>query len=178
MKKLFYLGLLLTLTSCFPTKTAPKINTYKLQKAKRFHSSLPKDVAFIFQDKKDEGAFYQFLQSKYNLDDEQMNDAIPFVVDDKTYFFNFYERDRTSEAFLLGAMLAVAIAGGDPSGGDYTLSGSQKWYIALLVFDEEEKDALNEEHPHRKRVVAYLDLLRREYYGLYSPIEQEFRTGN
>lgn len=178
MKKLFYWGLLLTLTSCFPTKTAPKIKTYKLQKAKRLNSSLPKDVAFIFQDKKDEGTFYQFLQSKYSLDEEQMNDAIPFVVDNRTYFFNFYERDRTSEAFLLGAMLAVAVAGGDPSGADYTVSGSQKWYIALLVFDEEEKDALDEEHPHRKRIIAYLDLLRREYYGLYSPIEQEFRTGN
>ena len=75
---------MLFLTACFPTRTAPKIKTYKLQKASKFSKGLPKDTGFIFKDSKEEGAFYTFIQEKFNLDDEEMEHSIAFDLNGKT----------------------------------------------------------------------------------------------
>lgn len=175
MRKLLSCLALVFLTACFPTKTAPEIKTYKLQKASKFSSGLPKDMGFIFKDYKEEGAFYAFVQEKFSLDSEQMDESIAFDLNGKTFLFNFYERERVQETFMLAPMLALALAGAEPEDEDFIVSGREKWYVVLLVLDENMKDALEKDHPDRQQLVAFLDLLRLEYYDQYHPMEAVFQ---
>lgn len=168
----------LLLTSCFPTRTAPNISTYKLQQANRFKKGLPKETGFIFEDRKKEGAFFGFLKDKFDLSDDQMNYSIPIEVQGREYLLNFHEMDRTSEVYMLGLAILDAAVSDEEILEDYSASGSPKWYVVLMVLDTDLKDALDKEYPHQKGVRAYLDLLRREYYGLYSPEEELFRQPN
>ena len=175
MRKLYFCAALLFLTACFPTRTAPRIKTYKLQKASKFSKGLPKDTGFIFKDTKEEGAFYAFIQEKFNLDDEEMEHSIAFDLNGKTFLFNFYERERVQETFLLAPMLALALAGVEPDEETFIVSGREKWYVVLLVLDENMKDALHKDHPDREQLLAFFDLLRLEYYDQHHPIEAVFR---
>ena len=178
MKRVLLALSLLLCTSCFPTRTAPNISTYKLQQANRFKKGLPKETGFIFEDRKEEGAFFGFLKDKFALTDDEMDYAIPIQIEERNYLLNFHEMDRTSEVFMLGLAILDAAVSDEEILDDYSASGSPKWYIVLMVLDTDLKDALDKEYPHQKEVRAYLDLLRREYYGLYSPEEELFRQPN
>ena len=51
---------------------APNIEDYKITKGKDFKRSLPKREMFIFEDPKEAGHFYTYVNTKFNLDEERV----------------------------------------------------------------------------------------------------------
>ncbi|CAM4141759.1 hypothetical protein [Zobellia nedashkovskayae] len=60
---------------------------------------------FIFEDPKDAGHFYNYVNTKFKLNDENVYDDIPFLIEGENYFSAFSEIDITTKALNL----AVAI---------------------------------------------------------------------
>ncbi|NVN17085.1 hypothetical protein GUA46_01920 [Muricauda sp. HICW] len=60
---------LVLLSSCIPLRIAPNIKDYKLIQGKRFKKGLPKKSVFVFEDPKDANEFYEYINTKFQLDD-------------------------------------------------------------------------------------------------------------
>jgi len=168
MKKLTILLLVITATSCIPVKTAPKFKNkpYKIMLAKKFQKKMPKEVSFIFKDSKNAGEFYQYINKKYKLNDQNVGSNVPFQIDDETVYLTYYEAERTDEKVNLPL---VAIDAKRESNGNSRLfednysTRTGHWYIILTVYDESIKNCLKDKHPLKEKTIQYLKALQQEY---------------
>ncbi|NJB71479.1 hypothetical protein GGR42_001941 [Saonia flava] len=175
-KSLSYVFLLIFIQSCIPIRIAPNISDYKLTTGKKFKRNLPKRNMFIFEDPKEAGHFYDYVNIKFQLNDEDVYDDVPFVVDGIQYFFAFYETEIQDKSIpILAALMDVALSRATssddyepvftPKGGVYRKGN---WYIAIEVYSDLEKDCLGENSFSREVVLKYLRSLKDEYLSTHN----------
>jgi hypothetical protein len=161
------------LSSCIPLRIAPNIKEDKIKIAKRFQRHLPKQYALVFKDPKDADEFYYFINTKYQLNHELVEDNVPFNIGDKDFSFSFYEVEKTTKTLnLLVIIIDFAINNDDELlfEDSYT-SRKGEWYIALTALDTDLNDALNPNYKHRVEIIKYLRDLRIEYLNTSNYLE-------
>ena len=177
------LCLVLIIQSCVPIRVAPAIRDYKLKKGKKFKRSLSKRTMFIFEDPKDANHFYNYVNTKFQLGDENVYDDVPFLIDDEYYFFAFYEVDIPTKILnlapaIFSATLNAALESEDDLddvGGEDILR-TDNWYIAIEVYSDKEKDCLHEDSFSREPVLNYLRTLKKEYLTTHNYNETIFKN--
>ena len=171
MKKLIILLLSVTATSCISLRKAPTNFTHRIEVAKKFKRDFPKELAYIFEDPKDANQFYNYINIKYQLNDTDVGSNVPVVIDNKTYFITYHEAEIPDKKLnLLGIAIDATLVVNrlDPVFKDGYVKRVGHWFIALTVYDENDKNCLKSKHPEQKMVLDYLSLLHNEY--LNSPI--------
>jgi hypothetical protein len=174
MKNLVLFIFSVLITSCIPLSIAPSIEDYKLVKGKRFKRKLPRYKTFIFEDPKKAGEFYQFADAKFNLQDEVIERMISFTLDDKEFYFSFYEVQKKTRTINLLPMVIdskLDSKGIDPILEDDYLSRSGYWYLAISIIDTEEKDCLDENHKDYNKILSYLKDFKEEYLTTHNYLE-------
>jgi len=153
------------LTSCIPLKIAPRIDDYKVSRGNKFNKSLSDRSMFLFEDPKDAAEFYSFVNTKFELNDINVYDDVPFIIGEEQYFFAFYEvqiEDRMLNLFPAIIYAALDMSDSDFNDGDEILD-RENWYVAIEVYSDLEKDCLAENSLSRETVLQYLRALKREY---------------
>ncbi len=173
MKKfLLLLTLGIVLYSCIPIRIAPNIKDYKITKGKRFKRGLPKRTVFVFEDPKDANEFYNYINIKFELADYYADTEVPFMVENKPYYFSFYEVEIPTKTINLiplaidGILSEAADMG--PLMEDVHASRFGNWYIAIEVFSDTEKDCLSEDSISKDIVLPYLRNLKQEYLSTHN----------
>ncbi|MBU2948280.1 hypothetical protein [Zobellia uliginosa] len=183
--KAFLLVLCSTLIgqSCIPLRVAPSIKDYKISKGKKFKRTLSKRTMFIFEDHKEASHFYNYINTKFQLNDENVYDDIPFLIDGENYFFAFYEIDIPTKVLNLGptlfsATLNAALSLEDDEGyvGGDDVIRTDNWYLAIEVYSDKEKDCLHEDSFSREPVLNYLRTLKKEYLTTHNYNETVFKN--
>lgn len=152
-------------SSCIPLKIAPNISDYKVSRGSKFSKGLSDRSMFLFEDPKEAGEFYAYVNNKFQLDDINVYDDVPFKVQDEQYFFAFYEIEINDKALNLFPFLiyaALDAEDGDYEGGDEIVK-RENWYIAIEVYSDIEKDCLEENSLSREVVLQYLRTIKEEY---------------
>ncbi|WP_437396075.1 hypothetical protein [Flagellimonas lutimaris] len=166
-RTLLAIFVLFFLNSCIPIRIAPNIKDYKLTKGKRFKRGLPKKTVFVFEDPKDANEFYSYINTKFQLKDYYVDVEVPFYIDDRAFYFSFYEVEIPTKTINLIPMafdvMLNQTADMDPILEDAYSSRTGNWYIAMEVFSDTEKDCLSENSISREIVLAYLRELKNEY---------------
>ncbi|MAX71663.1 MAG: hypothetical protein CMC76_11310 [Flavobacteriaceae bacterium] len=168
MKKVIIIASMLLITSCIPVKVAPKFKNvdYKVMQGRKFQKKMPREMAFIFKDPKDEKEFYNYINKKYKLNDQNVGYNVPFEFEGKILYLSYYEAERTDETLNLPLVIADAKRDGNGNSrlfeGNYT-SRKGHWYILVTVYDEDIKNCLKDNHPLKEKVLLYLKNLREEY---------------
>ena len=163
--KYFFVLLSFCLSSCVPLKIAPNINDYRVTHGNKFSKDLPDRTMFLFEDPKVAGEFYSYVNTKFQLNDYKVNDDVPFTIDDEQYFFAFYEirkNDKVLHLFPFIIFAALDAEDGEYEGGDEIVK-REKWFIAIEVYSDFEKDCLAMNSLSREVVLQYLRALKREY---------------
>ena len=174
MKYLPKVLVLFLISSCIPLRIAPTIKEDRLMVAKKFKRQLPRDYALVFEDPKDANEFYNFINTKYELDDDRVEWNVPFTIDGETFTFSFYEVEIPTKTInLVPIIIDAKLAENDydPLLADAEFSRKGNWYLALTAFDASMKDALAPSHKHRDMVVRYLRDLRLEYLNTHNYVE-------
>ena len=178
------LGALL-LHSCIPLRIAPNISDYKMTQGKRFKRGLPKKTMFVFEDPKDDGEFYSYIDTKFNLQDYYVDVEVPFFIDEEPYYFSFYEVDIKDKAINLVPLifdLTLNAALGNDDFETYTATEENSikrdgnYYVAIEVFSRETEDCLVEGYKNRGRVLTYLRELKEEYLLTHNYNEVVFKN--
>lgn len=181
---LFFLSTLL-LSSCIPLRVAPKISDYNVVRGKSFKRSLPKREMFIFQDPKDANMFYNYVDVKFNLNDEDVYDDVPFSIDGDQYFFSFYETEITDKTlnlfpFVADVFLNAALGNDEMepilSEGAEGIHRQGNWYVAIEVYSDTETDCLKINSLSRIPVLKYLSRLKNEYLATHNYNELVFKN--
>ena len=156
MKRVLVISLsLITLQSYIPLRIAPNVETHKITRGKKFKRSLPKRQMFIFEDPKEVNHFYRFVDKKFNLNNVNVYDDVPFNVDGEQYFFSFYEVEIPTKVLNIGAVFADALlihSGNDTMFEDEHVRRNGHWYIALEVYSDIENDCLAKDSLFREAV--------------------------
>lgn len=168
MKRLFILVVVITFSSCIPTKIAPrfKAQDYKIMKAKKFQRKLPRETSFIFKDPKDADEFYNYINKKYNLNHDNVGLNTPFQFKGNTYYLSYSEVERIDETLNLPL---VIIDGKRKQNGNSALFDDSyttrkgHWYIIITVYDENLSNCLLDKYPKRLEIIEYLKALKQEY---------------
>ena len=185
MKKSLLVLSLLASFSCIPLRIAPQIEDYKLTNGKRFKRGLPKKTTFVFEDPKEANEFYDYINTKFQLDDYYVAVEVPFRIDDETYFFSFYEVEIQNKALNLGPVFVDVLLNEALGNDDFepvisntinTVSRTGNWYIAMEVFSKEEKDCLDKDAQNRTKVLTYLRALKEEYLSTTNYNEVVFKN--
>ncbi len=174
MKKLFCWLLILLTYSCIPLKIAPNIDGDKIIKAKKFKRNLPNFYGFVFEDTKNANEFYNFLNTKYNLKQTNVESNVPIIINNNTYYLSFFERERTTKTLNLIPIVIDAdrnTKGKAPFLEDLYTSRTGFWYLILTVRDSEIKDCLKPDYPKREEIIGHLKNLRKEYFTTSNYIE-------
>lgn len=79
----------LLVQSCIPLRVAPTIKDYKVTKGKRFKKGLPKKNVFVFEDPKDADEFYNYINTKFQLNDYYVDVQVHFLLRTKRIIFLF-----------------------------------------------------------------------------------------
>ena len=164
--------------SCIPLRIAPTIKTDKVMVAKKFKRKLTKQYAFIFEDPKDANEFYNYVNTKYELNHNNVEWNVPFVIEVNTFFFSFYETEIPDKAlnflpFLIDAKLEQEVM--NPMFKDAYVSRKDNWYLAITVDDAKMKDCLKAEYRKREVILKYLRDLRIEYLNTDNYLEALLR---
>ena len=171
--------ILLFTSSCFPVKIAPDIEKHKIVVAKKFKRKLPKVTSFVFNDPKNDGDFYNYLNAKFDLKHIDVGANIPFTLNNNTtYYLSYSETERETKTINLG--LAAIDAKRESNGNSRLFEDSYstrtgKWYILLTVYDNDLNNCLKEDYINRTKVVAYLESLRKEYLRTQNYLELQFK---
>jgi hypothetical protein len=166
MKQLLPLMALFIFCSCIPLRIAPDIKDDKLMLAKKFKSKLPKEFALIFEDPKDEGEFYYFINDRYELFEQNVQSNVPITIENEIFFMSFYEVEIPTKTinfipiFLDGILMSN---NQDPWFQDLEFSRNGHWYLAITVSDSNKTDCLKPNHHHQKKILNYLRALRIDY---------------
>lgn len=183
MKK--YLSLFLValfLNSCIPLRIAPSISDYNVTKGKKFKRSLSRRQMFIFEDPKQANQFYDYVNTKYHLEHENVYDDIPFEMNGEQYFFSFYEVEIPDKAInlfpVVTSILFNAAIGTleDAEIAEPTMARSDNWYLAIEVYSDLEKDCLEINSLSREVVLKYLRALKKEYLSTHNYNEVVFKN--
>ena len=169
---------LFTLQSCIPLRIAPKIEDYKITKGKKFKRSLSKRQMFIFEDAKEAGQFYNFVNIKFQLDDTNVYDDVPFEIGGQQYFFAWYEieiPDKSINLIPVFVDLTLAVADMDTVFEDSYENRKGNWYLAIEVYNDLETDCLVETSLSREAVLKYLRALKKEYLATHNYNETVFK---
>lgn len=181
MQKTLLLSLLLVVyTSCIPLRIAPNIKDYKVTKGKAFKRGLPKKTMFIFEDPKEENEFYNYINTKFDLNDYYVDVEIQFELDGEEFFFSFYEVEIPTKTINLIPLVMDGILSQttemDPVFEDVHTSRIGNWYLAIEVFSDKQKDCLHEESIHRQKLLTYLGQLKNEYLNTVNYNEVVFKN--
>lgn len=180
MKQSLRLVLVLFLfQSCIPLRIAPKIDDYKITKGKKFKRSLSKRQMFIFEDAKEAEQFYNFINIKFQLEDANVYDDVPFEIVGQQYFFAWYEVEIPNKSINLIPLFAdVLLTAADMDTAFEDSYGSRKgnWYLALEVYNDLESDCLSETSLSRESVLKYLRGLKKEYLATHNYNETVFKN--
>ncbi len=179
-RTLLAIFVLFFLNSCIPIRIAPNIKDYKLTKGKRFKRGLPKKTVFVFEDPKDANEFYSYINTKFQLKDYYVDVEVPFYIDDRAFYFSFYEVEIPTKTINLIPMafdvMLNQTADMDPILEDAYSSRTGNWYIAMEVFSDTEKDCLTESSVSRDMVLSYLRALKNEYLATSNYNEVVFKN--
>ena len=171
---------LLFFCSCIPLRIAPNIKDYKLTKGKGFKRALPKKTMFVFEDPKDANEFYNYINTKFQLNDYYVDVQVPFEVGGVVYYFSFYEVEIPTKTLNLVPLALDVIlnksADMDPMFDELHTSRTGNWYIAIEVFRDNEKDCLSESSVSREVVLPYLRALKMEYLATNNYNEVVFKN--
>ncbi|MET2985816.1 hypothetical protein [Aureibaculum conchae] len=166
MKYLYFLLILVLISSCIPLRIAPTIKDYKLSKGKKFKKHLPRDNAFIFEDPKNANEFYNFINTKYSLNHQTVEYNVPIHVNGQEFFLSFYEVEIPNKSINLlpfFANSALENNGFDPVFDDTPVKRKGNWYLALFVYDTNMKDCLKSNYPLRTEILKHLRAIKKEY---------------
>lgn len=181
MKKVLLLIFIFGLSaSCIPLRIAPNIKDYKLIKGKRFKRGLPEKTVFVFEDPKEANEFYNYVNTKFQLDDYYVDVEVPFQIDGANYFLSFYEVEIPTKTINLIPLALDGIlnqaAEMDPVFDELHTSRVGNWYIAIEVFSDREQDCLGEGSVSRDLVLPYLRELKSEYLATSNYNEVVFKN--
>ncbi|KQC30622.1 hypothetical protein [Flagellimonas eckloniae] len=181
MKKILLLSVfVIFFYSCIPIRIAPNIKDYKITKGKRFKRGLPKKTVFVFEDPKDADEFYNYINTKFHLEDYYVDTEVPFTIKNDRYYFSFYEVEIPTKTINLIPLVVDGIISQttemDPMLEDVHSSRIGNWYIAMEVFSNTEKDCLKEGSISRDVVLAYLRNLKQEYISTHNYNEVVFKN--
>jgi len=159
------LSILILFASCIPLSLAPDFHKkgYKVKQAKRFKRELPKQQAFIFVDTKEEGEFYNFINTKFQLYDYDVDFEVPFRIDGELYYLSFYEAKKSTTTLNIAPMMVDGITDGATDLYDDYVWDYGTWYILMTVIDNNSKDCLETSHNKHTMVLQYLKDLKQEY---------------
>jgi len=152
--------------SCIPIRIAPNIKDYKVTKGKRFKRTLSKRQMFLFEDPKEAGDFYDFVNAKFQLNDILVDEDVPFMIEQKQYFFAFYEveiPDKNINLIPLALDALLLESNSEPMFVNHYDSRKSNWYIAIEVYSDFEEDCLSEQSLSRDMVLKYLRALKNQY---------------
>ncbi|NNL09048.1 MAG: hypothetical protein HKP38_07490 [Croceitalea sp.] len=168
MKKLCLVLLIIVFqSSCIPIRIAPNISDYKLSKGNRFRKGLPKKTVFVFEDPKEAGDFYDYINTKYQLNDHYVDVEVPFSIEENQYYFSFYEVEIPTKTInlipiLLDKLLTEAVDT-EPIFNEVHTSRMGNYYLAIEVYSNQENDCLAQNSSKKEAVLAYLRHLKKEY---------------
>ena len=166
MRKLLFFSILcFCFNSCIPIKIAPQISDYKVSSGSKFSKDLSDRSMFLFEDPKDDGEFYRYVNTRFQLNHIKVNEDVPFVINGEQYFFAFYEieiNDKMLNLFPAIIYAALDADNDDYDGGDEILS-KENWYLAIEVYSDLEKDCLAQNSLSREVVLQYLRDLKKDY---------------
>jgi hypothetical protein len=165
--------------SCIPLRIAPTIKDYKLTQGKKFKKTLPKRQMFIFADPKPANQFYKYVNTKFELQDINVFDDVPFTIDGEQYFFSYYEvdiPDKTLNLLPIAVDVALLRADFDPALEPQYQTRKGNWYIAVEAYSNTENDCLDEHSPSKEKVTAFLRLLKNEYLATHNYNEVLFKS--
>lgn len=176
---IMFVGLFLVTQSCIPLRIAPTIKDYKVTQGKKFKKSLPKQHMFIFPDSKPANQFYTYVNTKFELQDINVFDDVPFTIDGKQYFFSYYEvdiPDKTLNLLPIAADVALLRTDFDPAMEHLYQTRKGNWYIAIEVYSDNENDCLDQRYPSNEAVTEFLHLLKNEYLSTHNYNEILFKS--
>lgn len=172
MKKIIIvLSLTMLIQSCIPLRIAPNIEDYKLTQGKKFKRNLPKRQMFVFADPKPAYQFYKYVNTKFQLQDINVLDDVPFSIAGEQYFFSYYEvdiPDKTINLLPIAVDVALLQADFDPTMERQYQTRKGNWYIAIEVYSDSENDCLHTSSPSRETVSEYFSLLKNEYLATHN----------
>ena len=160
--------------SCIPLRIAPNIKSDKVMLAKKFKRKLPKRYAFIFEDPKEANEFYNYVNTKHELNHQDVEWNVPFEVGGEIFYFSFYEVEIPDKTLnLLPIFIDGALHSNDsePMFEELYTSRVGNWYLALTVTDNEMKDCLKENYAKREAILNYLKTMRVDYLNTYNYLE-------
>ena len=183
-KQLLVVILAIVVQLCIPLRIAPNIEDYKITKGKKFKRSLPKRQMFIFEDIKEAQEFYNYVNTKFQLDYVDVYDNVPFIILDKQYFLSFYEVEIVDKGVNIAGPILATVGnkllqvGDEPSeifNTDSKTYRNGNYYIALEVYSDAEKDCLAENSLSHDMVLEYLRQLKKEYLATHNYNEILFK---
>jgi len=174
MRLSIILLVLLIFSSCIPLRIAPKIKDDKVIVAKKFKKNLPKDYAFIFKDPKEADEFYNYINVKHELNDQNVESNVPVIIDNEEFYFSFYETEIPTKTLNLVPILIDASLDSkdiDPILEDAYASRIGNWYLVLTVTDSKMQDCLEPNHKSRQKTLKFLRELKMEYLNTQNYLE-------
>lgn len=133
---------------------------------------------FLFEDPKEAGEFYDFVNTKFKLNDTLVYDDVLFKINEQQFFFAFYEVEIPDKRINIAALLVDVIlihSEMDPMLENQYSSRKGNWYIAIEVYNDFEKDCLVEESLSRAMVLKYLRALKNQYLATANYNETVFK---
>ncbi len=173
------------LSSCIPLRIAPDIDDYRITRGKSFKRNLPKREMFVFEDPKDADHFYDYVNTRFQLNNENVYDDVPFKLEERQYFFSFYEIEIPDKSInfipiIFDVFVNAALGNEDMdpifSDGNAGYSRVGNWYIAIEVYNDLEKDSLQVNSLSREAVLEYLRTLKEEYLSIHNYNEVVFKN--
>lgn len=165
---------IITLTSCIPTKIAPRIEGDKVMYAKKFKRKLLREYTFIFEDPKQANEFYKYINTKYERNHKDVRYNTPIIVDGITYYLTFRETERQTETVNLVPIAIDAVLDDNNAPKllkDVHVTRTGIWYILISVRDDDLKDCLHPNYKSRAAIIKYLRKLRHEYLNTMNYLE-------
>jgi len=166
-------------SSCIPLRIAPTIKDDKIMVAKKFKRKLPNQYAFIFEDPKNANEFYNYINTKFKLNHNEVEWNVPITIDGEELYLTFYETEIPTKTINL---VPIIIDAGLESKGYNTVyeedhfSRVGNWYLVLTVNDSNIKDCLKPNHKAREKVLKYLRNLRVEYLNTNNYVDVLFKN--
>ncbi|MBT0608515.1 hypothetical protein [Aequorivita echinoideorum] len=169
---------LLALSSCIPIRIAPKIETDKVVKGKKIKRQFPKKYVFVFEDPKEADEFYNYINTKYQLQHLDVEFNVPFSVNGEDFFFTFYETEISTKTInLLPMFIDATLESNDvgPMLEDQYFYRKGNWYIGVTVSNDKFEDCLAPEFKSRENVLKFLRKMRVEYLTTHNYVEALLR---
>ncbi len=136
---------------------------------------------FIFENPKDADHFYDYVNTKFTLNDENVYDDIPFKIGGQHYFFSFYEVDIPDKTinfltFFISHTLSAALDYEDENDTAPEEVRKENDYLAIEVYNDIEHDCLTDTSLSREVVLKYLRALKEEYLSTHNYNEVVFKN--